>query len=175
MAEGGPVTACELPRWDKYNPYVRQMQFHSASRKHRERLFMAGNQLGKTLAGAMETAIHLRGIYPDWWRGRVFKHPPSGWAAGVTIESTRDTIQRLLFGRLGREDSGVLRYEEVDQYSFSAHLAGTIDRISVHHASGGFSTLSIKSYEKGRERWQARRSTSSGSTRSRPWTFTARG
>ena len=31
---------------------------------HRERLFLAGNQLGKTLAGGAEWAMHLTGRYP---------------------------------------------------------------------------------------------------------------
>src|SRR5262249_57876937 len=60
-----------------YKPYDRQQQFHAAGGKHRERLLMAGNQLGKTLAGAMETAIHATGRYPEWWRGRHF-HKPTG-------------------------------------------------------------------------------------------------
>lgn len=33
---------------------------------------MAGNQLGKTWAGANEMAMHLTGAYPDWWQGRRF-------------------------------------------------------------------------------------------------------
>jgi hypothetical protein len=37
---------------------------------HRERLLMAANQVGKTLAGAAEAAFHLTGRYPDWWEGR---------------------------------------------------------------------------------------------------------
>ena len=34
-----------------YVPYPRQLEFHNAGATHRERLLMAGNQLGKTLAG----------------------------------------------------------------------------------------------------------------------------
>lgn len=37
-----------------YRPYARQREFHDAGAQHRERLFMAGNQLGKTLAGSFE-------------------------------------------------------------------------------------------------------------------------
>lgn len=33
---------------------------------------MAGNQLGKTLAGGFEAAIHATGRYPDWWKGKRF-------------------------------------------------------------------------------------------------------
>ncbi|WP_340317236.1 hypothetical protein [Rhizorhabdus argentea] len=37
-----------------YRPYTKQREFHDAGAEHRERLFMAGNQLGKTVAGSFE-------------------------------------------------------------------------------------------------------------------------
>ena len=40
-----------------YRPYPRQAEFHAAGAKHRERLFLAGNQLGKSLAGASELTM----------------------------------------------------------------------------------------------------------------------
>src|SRR5580765_5990309 len=53
-----------------YRPYAKQREFHDAGKAFRERGFMAGNQLGKTLAGSAEAAMHLTGRYPDWWQGR---------------------------------------------------------------------------------------------------------
>jgi phage terminase large subunit-like protein len=47
---------------------------------------MAGNQLGKTLAGGFEVAMHATGRYPDWWSGRRFDRPTVGWACGITGE-----------------------------------------------------------------------------------------
>jgi hypothetical protein len=81
-----------------YRPYIKQAAFHAAGKAHRERLFMAGNQLGKTLAGGAEWAYHLTGRYPEWWRGKTFDRPTMMWAAGVTGESTRDNPQRMLVG-----------------------------------------------------------------------------
>jgi hypothetical protein len=49
-----------------YVPYPRQRDFHDAGARYRERLLMAGNQVGKTWAAAMETAMHVTGLYPDW-------------------------------------------------------------------------------------------------------------
>ena len=57
-------------QWESYKPYKKQLEFHNSTA--RERLFSAGNQLGKTFAGGMEVAFHLTGIYPDWWKGRRF-------------------------------------------------------------------------------------------------------
>src|SRR4029079_3433428 len=67
-----------------YRPYQRQAEFHAAGDTNRERLFMAGNQLGKTRAGGAEWAMHLTGRYPAWWQGKVFAGAVRLWAAGVT-------------------------------------------------------------------------------------------
>src|ERR1700691_5673746 len=72
----------------RYRPYSKQKEFHEAGKTYRERLLMAGNQLGKTLAAGSESAMHATGLYPDWWPGRRFDHPIAAWAAGVTGEST---------------------------------------------------------------------------------------
>ena len=100
-AEQTPENATPDPEWDQlalYRPYQKQIDFHNAGQEHDERLLMAGNQLGKTLAGGMEWAMHLTGRYPDWWTGKVFDKPVRLWAAGVTAESTRDNPQRVLMG-----------------------------------------------------------------------------
>jgi Terminase large subunit, T4likevirus-type, N-terminal len=75
-----------------YRPYAKQAAFHAAGAKHRERLLMAANQSGKSLAGGMETAMHATGRYPEWFRGKRFGKPTIGWVAGTTNETTRDTV-----------------------------------------------------------------------------------
>src|SRR5262245_51782669 len=82
-----------------YQPYDKQLAFHEAGATHRERLLMAGNQLGKTLAGGMEAAMHATGLYPSWWKGRRLDKPTIGWVAGTTNGTVRDTVQRVLVGR----------------------------------------------------------------------------
>src|SRR6478672_11211993 len=79
-----------------YVPYPKQAAFHAAGATARERLLMAGNQLGKTLAGGFEAAMHATGRYPDWWLGRRFDKPTVGWCCGVTGEVVRDTVQKVL-------------------------------------------------------------------------------
>src|SRR5262249_33508438 len=95
-------------RLGTYKPYAKQKAFHEAGATHRERLMMAANQSGKTLAGGMEVAMHATGRYPDWWKGRRFDRPTVGWVAGVTGETVRDTVQRVLIGRVGQEGSGAV-------------------------------------------------------------------
>src|SRR5690606_11178198 len=117
-------------------------------------LFMAGNQLGKTTAGAMEAAMHASGLYPDWWCGRRFDRPTTGWAAGITRETTRDTVQRLLLGRTRGTELGALPECSIAKVSHAYVPSGLADTIHVRHISGGISTIALKSYEKRREKWQ---------------------
>lgn len=139
----------------KYHPYFKQKLFHDAGLSKRERLFRAGNQLGKTLAGGMETAIHLTGEYPEWWNGKRFHGPIIAWVGGVTGESTRDNPQRILFGRPGQLGTGTVpgRLIEHDPVR-SRGIADLFDFVRVKHKTGGTSICYFKSYEKGREKWQ---------------------
>jgi phage terminase large subunit-like protein len=145
-----------------YRPYAKQAEFHAAGRTHRERLFMAGNQLGKTLAGGSEWAFHLTGRYPDWWVGRTFAKPTRLWCAGVTAESTRDNPQRILIGPPAQAElwgTGTIPGDAIVACTPARGVANLIDTVVVRHGGGGdvqcaFSTLGFKSYEKGREKWQ---------------------
>lgn len=146
-------------RLASYRPYSRQKEFHAAGQTHRERLFMAGNQLGKTWAGGFEVAMHLAGRYPDWWPGRVWDRPIVGWAAGVTGESTRDNPQRILLGRQGQFGTGAIPKDCIIDTSPARGVPDAIDSIVVRHGGGGDvqagqSMIAFKSYEKGREKWQ---------------------
>jgi phage terminase large subunit-like protein len=115
---------------------------------------MAGNQLGKTIAGGFEAAIHATGEYPDWWTGRRFNKPTAGWASGVTNESTRDNPQRILLGRALQHGTGAIPRRCILETRPAPGVPEAVDSIKVRHATGGISTISFKSYEKGREKWQ---------------------
>ena len=123
---------------------------------------MAGNQLGKTLAGGAEWAYHLTGRYPDWWVGKVFDCPVRAWAAGVTSESTRDNPQRILVGPPEQEErwgTGTIPGDAIIDIERGRGVPNGLDSIVVAWGGGGDvqqqqSALSFKSYEKGREKWQ---------------------
>src|SRR6266516_281886 len=137
-----------------YKPYPKQAEFHAAGAQHRERLLMAGNQLGKTLAGSMETAMHATGRYPDWWCGKSFDRPTYSWAAGTTGETARDTVQRMLVGRSGYEGTGAIPKAAIVELVPARGIPDLLDSIKVRHVSGGVSTIGIKSYLRGRESFQ---------------------
>ncbi len=141
-----------------YRPYVKQSEFHAAGISYRERLFMAGNQLGKTLAGAAEAAMHLTGRYPDWWQGRRFERPIVMLAGSESYELTRDGVQRLLVGPpLNEEEwgTGFLPKAAIKATTRRAGASGALDSVTVRHVSGRASTLLFKAYEQGRAKWQA--------------------
>lgn len=149
-------------RLSTYRPYTKQREFHDAGAVHDERLFMAGNQLGKTVAGGFEWAMHLTGRYPDWWRGRVFDEPVRFWASGVTGESTRDNPQRILIGPPQQQDAwgtGAIPHNALKDWTSARGVPDALDSVLVRWGGGGDtqpgeSVLSFKSYEKGREKWQ---------------------
>lgn len=141
-----------------YRPYAKQTEFHAAGASFRERLFMAGNQLGKTLAGAAEAAMHLTGDYPSWWAGRRFDRPITMIGGSESHELTRDGVQRLLVGPpMSEEDwgTGYLPKSALVGWTRRSSASGALDSVTVRHTSGGTSTLLLKAYEQGRAKWQA--------------------
>jgi phage terminase large subunit-like protein len=137
-----------------YQPYPKQLAFHHLGVTKRERLFLAGNQLGKTYAGGAELAMHLTGRYPDGWQGRRFAAPIRSWACGITSEQTRDTMQRILLGPLGQQGTGLIPKEAILEVRNARGIADFADTVVVRHCLGGTSQVAFKSYEKGREKLQ---------------------
>lgn len=89
-----------------YQPYPKQAEFHAAGATHRERLLMASNQTGKTLAAAMELTMHATGIRRGGSAGDSILR--SAWACGETSEVVRETMQILLLGEPGQHGTGCI-------------------------------------------------------------------
>lgn len=142
-------------RLSAYQPYSKQLEFHAAGAIYRERLLRAGNQLGKTWAGAAETAYHLTGQYPAWWPGRRFEGPTQAWAGGKDGLTVRDTVVKLLVGPAGEHGTGFVPGDSIADIAPARGVADGVDNITVKHKSGGLSHLTFKTYDQGRERWQS--------------------
>jgi phage terminase large subunit-like protein len=107
----------------------------------------------------MEWAMHLTGLYPDWWEGRRFDGPVRLWAAGETRTSTRDIVQKLLVGppeKRGEWGTGAIPEAtlRLKPSRFAQGVANAVDTLLVKHVSGYRSTLIFKAYEQGRTAWQ---------------------
>ena len=109
---------------------------------------------GKTLAASMELAMHLTGRYSEWWPGRRWNRPINAWAASETAQTTRDNIQRLMLGRVGAEGTGSVPGNSIIGKTAARGVSGLVDTVRIRHATGGVSTLTFKTYDQGRERWQ---------------------
>ena len=122
---------------------------------HRERCFMAANRVGKTDAGVYETSLHLTGLYPAWWTGKRFKRHIRAWAASDTNKQVRGVLQQKFYGPLSAPGTGMLPGSRITYRTTKQGVAEAIDTIYVKHTGGGISSLVLKSYQEGRESFQA--------------------
>jgi phage terminase large subunit-like protein len=147
-----------LRKLTDYQPYAKQLEFHAAGATYRERLLMAGNQLGKTLAAAMEVAMHMTGRYPDWWEGYRFDRPTRGICGSESVELTKKGVQRLLLGNPETPEkwgTGSIPKDCLVGTSPRPGVPNAVSSIVVKHVSGGESVLTTASYDQGRTKWQA--------------------
>ncbi len=149
----------DLKRFNKlqyYQPYPKQIELHNLDK--RERMLRAGNQLGKTYCAAAEIAMHLTGQYPNWYKGHRFTKPVKVWAACESSVLTRDRTQSLLCGPYGvpaEQGSGFIPRDCILDYSLSRGVTDAFDTVMVRHRTGGVSSVSFKSYEQGRKKFQS--------------------
>lgn len=148
----------ETHRLEDYAPYAKQREFHAAGKRYRERLLMAGNQLGKTLAAAMEVAMHMTGRYPDWWDGYRFDRPTRGICGSESVELTKKGVQRLLLGNPETPEqwgTGSIPKDCLIGTSPRPGVPNAVSAIVVKNVSGGESVVTTASYDQGRTKWQA--------------------
>jgi phage terminase large subunit-like protein len=134
--------------------YPRHMDFFAAGRQHRERLFIAANRVGKTIAGGCETVYHLTGDYPDWWQGRRFEKGIRALVAGDTAQTTRDILQAKLLGPLSDIGTGLIPHAAIVGTQSRQGVSGAVETITVRHVSGNESQLMLRSYDQGRRIFQ---------------------
>ena len=144
---------------ESYDPYPFQQEFHATGGKNNQRLLMCANRIGKSYCGAMELAMHLTGIYPDWWVGRRYEKAITAWAGGVSNESTRDIVQAELLGAPEDPDAwgtGAVPKEFIVNAERKPGVPNAKSIALVRHVSGKNSTVHFKSYESGSEKWMGR-------------------
>lgn len=134
--------------------YPKHVEFFDAGKEYRERCFMAGNRVGKTIAGGIECVYHLTGDYPEWWEGRVFENPIRALAAGDTTQTTKDILQLKLLGDYYDMGGGLVPRAAIGPHTAKAGISQGIESIKIRHKSGGWSTLMFRSYEQGRKIFQ---------------------
>lgn len=141
-----------------YRPYAKTAEFHRLGASKHEVALIAANRSGKTWAAAAEVAMHMTGLYPDWWEGRRFTKAIRAWVCGVTGLAVRDTPQKYLCGPPqveAEQGTGFIPKNLLGKCSTAHGYSGLYDTIQAKHISGGTSTCTLKSYEMGRAKFQA--------------------
>lgn len=138
--------------------YPHWMEFFAAGKQYHERLALCANQVGKTTAALTELTYHLTGLYPSWWVGHRYPLAQTWWVCGTTQKDVKDVLQERLLGPVGSFGTGFIPKALLDFDSLKdAKKAETpITSFRVKHTSGGFSTVTFKSYEQGREAFQGK-------------------
>lgn len=145
-------------QWGSWSDKPWQLDFHEAGSTHRERMQMSANRLGKTISGAEEVAIHMSGLYPEWWTGKRFDQSVLVWTGSPTTETSRDIVQKALLGGTDQQNKGTGTIPRHLIYgnpkTRQAGLADVVETIKVRHISGGVSVCNLKTYEQGWRKFQ---------------------
>jgi phage terminase large subunit-like protein len=151
-------------RVDFYRPNQKQLEFHNLIAP--ERMFRAGNQLGKTHCVGAQMAFDALGRYPDWYKGRRFLTPPPierpfdflAWVASTTSTTTRDGAQTKLLGDVRQEDglgTGMIPLDNiVGRPTMARGISDFVDSVTLRRESGGRALIRFKTFEMDRKAFQ---------------------
>src|SRR6266850_2890328 len=140
-----------------YKPYPKQLRFHNL--KERERALFKANRAGGTYCGGMEVAMHLTGIYPQWWQGIRFRKAVRWGVGSETGDLLKKGPQRMLYGSMEAVGTGTIPKDLLVQPpKMSRGIPDGIDTLQVRHCTQGVpdGTLSaavFMSYADGRAKW----------------------
>jgi phage terminase large subunit-like protein len=138
---------------DKYH---KALSFFAAGKNHRFRVLGGGNGSGKSFDGSYELALHMTGEYPEWWEGHKFKKAIKVWVICESGSLWRDSMQQTLLGSVGEEiGTGLIRKDLIHDTKSMPGVPGAIGQILTKHKSGGVSNVTVKTFEMGRNQFQA--------------------
>ena len=135
--------------------YDKHTEFFASGATHNERAYIGGNRVGKTHCVSYEATLHMLGEYPAWWVGRRFERPVTAWLAGEDAKAVRESLQEKVLGPPGQFGTGLVPGDKLVEVKPRSGIPDAIDTFSVKHRSGRISRGMFKSYEQGRESFQA--------------------
>lgn len=147
--------AIEVAEDMKYNqlkyfkPFNHQLKFFATGHSER-RGILAANRIGKTVSTCYEAAMHLTGIYPEWWNGYRFDKAITCMVAGEGWSQVALVLQNEL---LGTQDvkitenigSGAIPRDSIITSTMRNDGANCIG-VEVKHVSGSKSYLLFANY-----------------------------
>lgn len=142
--------------------YLKHLEFFKSGKTYPERCAMCANRIGKSFGmGGYETALHVTGLYPDWWEGYTFHRPIKVWIAGKNNTTTRDICQNIMCGSVSGSGSnkfmsgdGLIPAAAIKRLTWQRGTADMLDTMRVDHitddSQDGESLITYKSFERGR-------------------------
>ena len=130
--------------------YPRHIEHFAAGKDYKERLFMAGNRIGKTYAGGYEYSdVSARGGIRRGGTGWVTNEPGNFLVGSKTTRLIKRITQYTLFGRTLRDERGKFMVSgtgmipfQLDRHGgpsiFNPAAAGTLSEIQVHYKDSAF-------------------------------------
>lgn len=136
--------------------YPKHKEFWSMGSKYQQRLFRAGNRVGKTLAACLEVMFHVTGLYPEWWEGKRFTTCNDWWVVGVSQDTIIKILQPYFLGKVGDFGTGLIPRDRIDFASLSdvKKADSPVGSFRIKHVNGTYSSIAFKSYEQGWETFQ---------------------
>ena len=139
--------------------YVPHIKFFEATAKAFVLAILAANRIGKSEGiGGFLIALHLTGLYPEWWVGKRFLDGPNYvWACGTTNPKTAKTVQVKLLGEINDLGTGLIPGDllDLDTKRMKSGVVNAIESIAIKHVSGRKIPLYFKSYAEGRESFES--------------------
>src|ERR1035437_2973919 len=121
-----------LRKFDLFVPYPKQAEWLNYNIPIKS--IFGGNRVGKTMTASYEMTCDRTGIYPEWWTGKRFFAPIEAWSVAVTTESSRDIIQKELYGDIRiAPKTGMIPKDLIVDVSMRQGVSDTIDTLWVRH------------------------------------------
>ena len=134
-----------------FRPFDHQMRFFATGASER-RGILAANRIGKTVSTCYETAMHLTGLYPEWWpeSARRFTKPVTVMVAGEGWSQVAMVLQNELLGTQDvkiREQlgTGAIPRDLINFDTMRSDGANCLG-VEIRHASGSNSYLVFANY-----------------------------
>lgn len=133
--------------------YPKIVKFFKAGLIHKERALIAGNRTGKTYDTSMEASFHINGRYPEDWEGKKFFEPVEWRFVGKTHESTRNILQKYIYGNYWDFGTGMIPKEDIVDRTLKSGVPNAVQDLYVKHYTNGIydgvSHVEFKSYVQG--------------------------
>jgi len=131
-----------------FRPFEHQRGFFTTTTDRRG--ILAANRIGKTVSTCYETAMHLTGLYPDWWTGKRFDSAITAMVAGEGWSQVALVLQNELLGTpdVKLQDNlgtGAIPRDHIVFDTIRADGANAIS-VEIRHQSGGKSYLLFANY-----------------------------